>query len=289
MTAKSQPAPTRLWIGPLLVLGGAIAIGFAPIGLRLSHFGPQATAFWRFAFALPMLAAMIYALGGRLGRPSWFSLASGVFFGIDVALWHASLGLTSVANATFLVNLGSASVGLIAWLALKERPHRIWLVAAPLAVIGALLLSRGAQGANAGSWQGDLLALAAAVMVGWSIFFTKLARRAASGLEVLFWATVAETVVAAIAAGGARESLVPPEASWFVMPLLLAVIAHAVGLALISVGVGRAPAATAGLLLLVQPVTSAIFAWRLFGEELSLVQILGAGLVLVGVWLAGRR
>ena len=178
MTAEPQPAQTRLWIGPMMMLGGAVAIGFAPIGLRLSHFGPQATAFWRFAFALPMLAAMIYGLGGRLGRPSWFSLISGLFFGVDVALWHASLGLTSVANATFLVNLGSASVGLIAWIALKERPHRIWLIAAPIALIGALLLSRGAAITSAGSWQGDLLALAAAVMVGFSIFFTKLARRA---------------------------------------------------------------------------------------------------------------
>lgn len=273
----------------MMMLGGAVAIGFAPIGLRLSHFGPQATAFWRFAFALPMLAAMIYGLGGRLGRPSWFSLVSGLFFGVDVALWHASLGLTSVANATFLVNLGSASVGLIAWIALKERPHRIWLIAAPIALIGALLLSRGVTTASAGSWQGDLLALVAAVMVGFSIFFTKLARRAETGLQVLFWATVAEAAVAATASGATHESLIPPEASWFVMPLLLAIIAHAVGQALISVGVGQTRAATAGLLLLIQPVTSAILAWRLFGEELSLVQMAGAGLVLLGVWLAGRR
>jgi drug/metabolite transporter (DMT)-like permease len=272
-----------------MMLGGAVAIGFAPIGLRLSHFGPQATAFWRFAFALPMLAGLIYALGGRLGRPSLYAIVSGLFFGVDVALWHASLGLTSVANATFLVNLGSASVGLIAWVVLKERPHRIWLVAAPIALVGALMLSRGAAATTASSLQGDLLALAGAVMVGLSIFFTKLARRVETGLQVLFWATVAEAVVAASASGLTHESLIPPDASWFVMPLLLAVIAHATGQALISVGIGRTPAATAGLLLLVQPVTSAMFAWRLFGEALTLVQIAGAALILVGVWLAGRR
>jgi drug/metabolite transporter (DMT)-like permease len=271
-----------------MMLGGAVAIGFAPIGLRLSHFGPQATAFWRFAFALPMLAGLIYALGGRLGRPSLYAIVSGLFFGVDVALWHASLGLTSVANATFLVNLGSASVGLIAWVVLKERPHRIWLVAAPIALIGALMLSRGAA-TTASSVQGDLLALAAAVMVGLSIFFTKLARRLETGLQVLFWATVAEVVVAAGSSGLTHESLIPPDASWFVMPLLLAIVAHATGQALISVGVGRTPAAAAGLLLLVQPVTSAIIAWRLFGEELTLVQTAGAALILVGVWLAGRR
>ncbi|MBK8837681.1 MAG: hypothetical protein IPO30_03005 [Hyphomonadaceae bacterium] len=64
----------RNWIGPAMILGGAIAIGFAPIGLRLSDFGPQATAFWRFMFALPMIAAVIYASGVSLGDlPRWRS------------------------------------------------------------------------------------------------------------------------------------------------------------------------------------------------------------------------
>ncbi|RYD90233.1 MAG: EamA family transporter, partial [Sphingomonadales bacterium] len=69
MTAPTATA-TPTWLGPAMVLGGAVAIGFAPIGLRLSEFGPQATAFWRFLFALPMIAAVIYATGGKLGRPS---------------------------------------------------------------------------------------------------------------------------------------------------------------------------------------------------------------------------
>ncbi|MBI1359776.1 MAG: EamA family transporter [Alphaproteobacteria bacterium] len=290
MTASARPASSaRIWLGPLMMLGGAIAIGFAPIGLRLSHFGPQATAFWRFIFALPMLAALIYGLGGRIGRPSLFAIVSGVFFGVDIALWHTSLKLTSVANATFLVNLGSASVGLIAWVALKERPHRIWIIAAPIALTGALLLSRGAGSISEGTLAGDLLALGAAVMVSLSIFFTKLARRAETGLHILFWATIAEAVVAAIASGVTRESLIPPDASWLLAPLALAAIAHSTGQALIAVGVGRTPAAAAGVLLLVQPVTSAILAWRLFGEVLTPVQIAGAALVLLGVWLAGRR
>ncbi len=36
-----------------MLLGGAIAIGYAPIGLRLSEFGPQATAL----LALPVRPA----------------------------------------------------------------------------------------------------------------------------------------------------------------------------------------------------------------------------------------
>jgi drug/metabolite transporter (DMT)-like permease len=280
-------APT--WLGPALLLVGATAIGFAPIGLRLSEFGPQATAFWRFLFALPMIAAVIYALGGRIRRPTWLSLAAGVFFGLDIAFWHQSLNMTSVANATFLVNLGNVSVGLIVWLVLKERPAKIWPWALAVALVGALLLSRGAAAETTGELQGDALALLAAVMVGLYLFFAKLARRTETALNVLFWTTLASLCVSAAAAVATRENLVPVDASWLLVPLALAVIAQVAGQGLIVAGVGRTPAALAGLLLLVQPVMAALIAWLIFGEDLAPVQIGGAALILFGVWLAGRR
>jgi drug/metabolite transporter (DMT)-like permease len=282
-------APPRTWVGPAMMLGGAVAIGFAPIGLRLSEFGPQATAFWRFLFALPLIAGVIYAQGGKLGRPSLMALVAGTFFGFDIALWHASLVMTSVANATFIVNLGNAAVGLVAWIVLKERPARIWPFALAVALFGALLLSRGAAGGDAGALAGDILALVAAVMVGLYLFFAKLARRTESAMQVLFWSTAATLAVSFFASLARQESLIPPEPSWFIAPLFLAIIAHVVGQGLIVAGVGRTPAALAGILLLIQPVAGALVAWPLFGETLTLVQLAGAALVLAGVWLAGRR
>ncbi|MBU6318860.1 MAG: EamA family transporter [Alphaproteobacteria bacterium] len=269
-----------------MMMGGASAIGFAPIGMRLSEFGPQATAFWRFSFALPILATLVYAFGGRIGRPSPMGLVAGVFFGLDIAFWHAALEYTSVAQATFLVNLGNVSVGLLAWLVLKERPSRLWPAAAMIAVCGALLLSLGGDG-RAGSLRGDALALIAAVMVSLYLLFAKIARRQESALNVLFWATVAEATVAAIATAGSGESFLPESPVWFLAPLGLAVIAQSIGQTLIVGGVGRTPAALAGVLMLLQPVMGSLIAWPLFGETLTVPQILGAGLILIGVWLAG--
>jgi drug/metabolite transporter (DMT)-like permease len=260
--AATATAPT--WAGPLMLIAGAIAIGFAPIGLRLSEFEPQATAFWRFAFALPMIAGVIYAQGGRLGRPPTLALVAGTFFGLDIAFWHASLVMTSVANATFLVNLGNAAVGLVAWVVLRERPANIWLAALALALL-------------------------AAVMVGLYLFCAMLARRETGAMAVLFWSTAATLVVSAIACGVQGETLIPPDPGWFIWPLALAVVAHVIGQGLIIAGVGATPAALAGLLLLIQPVAAALIAWPLFQETLTGVQLAGCALVLAGVWLAGRR
>jgi drug/metabolite transporter (DMT)-like permease len=290
LTASSQPAATkRSLIGPLMVLAGATAVGFAPIGLRLSEFGPQATGFWRFLLAVPLIAVLIYAQGGKIGRPSFLSLAAGAFFGLDIALWHASLLLTSVANATFIVNLGPAAVGLVAWIVLKERPSKEWPLALGIALFGALLLSRGAKTTDAGALQGDLLALAAAMMIGLFVFLTKLARRTESTMNVLFWSTASMLAVSTIAALVKQERILPPDWTWLIVPFFIAVIAHVLGQGLIVAGVGRTPAAAAGILLLIQPVAAALMAWPLFGEGLAPVQLAGAALILAGVWLAGRR
>jgi len=44
----------RLAVGALLL--GAVGIAFSPIFVRISEIGPTATAFWRVALALPVLA-----------------------------------------------------------------------------------------------------------------------------------------------------------------------------------------------------------------------------------------
>ncbi|MEM6626982.1 MAG: DMT family transporter [Pseudomonadota bacterium] len=287
MTDVSTNLRQKAWLGPVLLVVGGVGIGLAPIGLRLSEFGPQATALWRYIFALPMLAAFAWSQGLKLGRPPPLALLAGVFFGIDIALWHAALLETSVANATFIVNLGAVGSGLAAWFILKERPTKIWPIAAAIAIAGAAALSFGAAGGGGGV-RGDFLALFAAVFVAGYLITARLARRTANAISVMFWATAAEIPVAAIAATLTGEPLYSPQLSWYVAPLFLALFAHAIGQGCIVAGVGLTPAAISGVLMLIQPVTAGLIAWPLFGEALTPVQMAGAALVLFGVWLAGR-
>lgn len=271
------------------MVAGAIAVGYAPIGLRLSEFDPQATAFWRFVLAIPIIAALAIRFEGGIRKPSVFSLLTGLFFGLDIALWHAALVRTSVANATFIVNLGAVAVGLLAWWVLKERPSRLWPIAATVAVAGAWLLSSGAAVGGVGATEGDLIAAAAACALAFYFLFGKIARRTTPPINVIFWATIASAAVAFTASLVMGETLTPTSAQSMIVPLSLAVIAHGAGQTLIMAGLGRTSAGLAGLLILFQPITSAIAAAGLFNENLGMVQLFGAALILVGVWLAGRR
>jgi drug/metabolite transporter (DMT)-like permease len=284
----TRPQAGQTLAGPLLVALGALAIGFAPIGLRLSEFGPQATAFWRYIFALPVLVVLAHRAGG-VGRPSPWAIAAGVAFGLDMVLWHAALTMTSVANATFIVNLGAVGSALVAWMALKQAPPRIWPAAALLALAGAWMLSRGAGHAGPAGVTGDLLALAAAGFVAGYIVLSMIARQHDRAMSAMVWATLSATGVALVATLVMREPLVPAHWTWLIAPAALGIIAHAMGQGLIMSGLGKTPASLAGILMLIQPVASALVAWRLFDEPLGALQLAGCALILAGVWLASRR
>ena len=84
-----------------------------------------------------------------------------------------------------------------------------------------------------------------------------------------------------------REPLVPATVvGWAACAGLGAV--HAGGQGSIAWALGRLPAATAAVTVLVQPVVTTLLGWILFGELLSAWQAVGAALALGGVVLAQR-
>ena len=98
--ASSPDNAQRLALAALVF--GALAIGAAPIFVRLSQTGPAATGFWRLTFALPILVGMSLRREGGVGRATPANLAAGLMFALDLACWHYGIRFTSVANATVL-------------------------------------------------------------------------------------------------------------------------------------------------------------------------------------------
>ena len=279
-------------MGPIYILIGGICVGLAAIGVResLEWFGPFAIAFWRFALAVPFLFLLVLVAERRLPRrPNRFIVMAGVFFAFDMGLWNWGLDFTSVANATFIVNLGSVCAGLTAWIFLRQKPAKIWALAAMIAIAGAATLSFGGAEDGVADWRGDLLALAGGVMLSGYIVASSVARRSAPAVDSIFWMTFAAMITGAITTGLSGEAFLPASIEGFSGPLFLALVAQIAGQGLIILGLGRTSPAIGGVLILIQPVVSAIAAQFWYGETLTLLQISGAGLILVGVFLAQRQ
>jgi drug/metabolite transporter (DMT)-like permease len=140
----SEAQARTLWIGTLALLAGASCIALAPIMVKLSPLGPQASAFWRLTLALPALA--VWAMLERRNQPEtkiampWGLMAlAGFLFAGDLATWHAGIVRTSAANASFLANLTPIVVVLVTWLTTRAWPTRAYWVAVTIALLGSLL------------------------------------------------------------------------------------------------------------------------------------------------------
>jgi drug/metabolite transporter (DMT)-like permease len=148
----------------IALLGGAAAIGFAPIFVRLSDVSPAASAFWRMALAAPLLWAWAAAQSGRTqpvpqdrDGPPGAALLAGVFFACDLAAWHIAITWTSVANATLEANVAPVFVTLGAWLLWRQRPSRLFMAALALTLAGAVLLIGPNARLGDRAFTGDLL------------------------------------------------------------------------------------------------------------------------------------
>src|SRR5580658_5463963 len=286
----------------IALFAGALSTGGAGILVRLSETGPTATAFWRGCLALPLLAA--WALlepaqgGSQLGQRSPGGnvarllasfrdpgfLWAGVFFAGDLALWHWSLLLTSIAASTLEANLAPIFVTIIAWVAWRERPQALFLLALALALAGMVLMVSPKFTGHGGALAGDLLGVGTAVFyASYLAVVSRLRSRLTTGV-VMWWTTLIFVVLLLPLA--LTQKFVPHSTHGWLILVGLAMSAQFIGQGLIAYALAALPATFGSIGLYVQPLASAFYAWLLLGERLTVVQLAGAVTVLGAIALA---
>jgi len=288
---SSASSPPRSTLALIALVVGALGIATSGIFVRLSETGPIATAFWRGALALPLLA--LWALrsrplrgtsaGGRPPRDVRFFWA-GFFFAGDLALWHWSLLMTSVAASTLEANLAPIVVTLIAWLIWGERPRPRFLLALAMALSGVLLMVSPKLAAGRGAMRGDLLGLGTACFyAGYIVVVSRLRSAHDTGAVMLRTTAVFTVLLLPLAL---TEKFLPDSRSGWADLVGLALIAQVFGQGLIAFALAHLPATFGSVGLYMQPIASAVYAWLLLGERLTPLQLVGAGVVLVAIALA---
>lgn len=284
---------TRLAFAALIA--GGLAIAFSPIFMRLSEIGPIATAVHRLTLGLPVFwlwLALEKGEGQQRGPANWRDAGllalAGLFFALDLAAWHSSLGYTSVANATLLANNAPIFVALGAWVLWRERPTRAFALGLVLALAGSALLSRGGFVPGQSTLLGDGLALLTGLFYSGYFLTVKRLRTRFTTAAIMTWSAMVGAALLLPAAWLMEGSLLPASLAGWSVVLALALFSHVGGQSLITYAMAQLPAGFSALTLLIQPVGAAIFAWILFGEALGPLQLTGGLIVLAGIWLARR-
>jgi drug/metabolite transporter (DMT)-like permease len=214
-----------------------------------------------------------------------WAYVAGVAFAVDLTLFHHGIQLMGAGLATVMGNVQVIFVGAFAWFVMGERPTRRLLSGVPIAIVGVVLISgvigAGAYGSN--PQLGVIVGLGTAASYATYLLLLRKGRDRARVAGPIFDATLACAIASAI--GGlivGDLDLTPswPAHGWLIA---LALTAQFGGGLLIQVALPRMPAVLTSLLLLVQPVISVFLAMILVDERPSPVQLVGVGLVLLGV------
>jgi drug/metabolite transporter (DMT)-like permease len=287
-SAVKSPSVDKLgWIA--LLIGTGI-IAWSGVLVRFLDVGPLAGAAWRMGLAVPALAVWARWVSARPMSPAEpaafaFSLIlAGLAFAADVGFFHIALIGTKVANASFIGNMAPILTVIGGALFFTEHPPpRVWFALA-LALFGSWVMAGMVAPLKLGF--GDICALCASIAYAAYLLVIKRVRAELDGPTATLWSAAVSAIVLAIAALASGEILAPRSALGWTVVVLLGVVSHAMGQGLTSVAIGRVPVGLVALVLLAQPPFSALLAWRVIGETMTPLQMVGGAVILAAVFLA---
>lgn len=281
------------WVAYLALGISVLGLGMSAILVRWANVDGPVNGFYRMFFAVLLTAPLF--LRERLTQPplsraGWgWALLAGLFFAADLSTWNTSVMLTSAANATFLGNTSSIWVGLFAWLILRERLGATFWPGLGAALAGVVLMLGEDFLAAPEMGLGGVLALIAGFFYGCFFVVTQRARGHLSAFSS-WWISALGSMVGLLAVSLALgQRLLGHSLETYGILLAMALIAQVLGYMLVNFALGRLPASVVAPTLLAQPVVTAIYGVFLLNESLSLAQIIGGALVLVGIGLVNRR
>ena len=288
----SGPSSPRALRGFVLIALAAVSWGTpgtAPTCLgRAAGVRPLAIGVARLALAALVLAALARARGPlRIARADIGPcVAMGACMAVFQAGYFSAVVLVGVA-LTALIAICSAPlvIAVLARVVLGERLSRAGVVALGLGVVGTALLIAGPRSfADAGSRfvGGVALALSAGLAYAVYVIIAKKSLARTAPLPLAAATFCAGTLWLAPVLAWVDVSAAQLQAGWPLL-LYLGVVATGLAYAAYTTGLTTVPAAAAGVIALLEPLTATTLGLIVFGEQLGPLGVMGA--VLLGTAL----
>lgn len=240
--------------------------------------------------ALAVACAVAGAWPRRTWRRGWVGLLEP---GVTYQLSLAGLSLTSAASASVLGSLEPALVPIVAWLLFRTRPGARVVAVVVGATVGSALVSFSAS-ADGRSLAGDALIVAGVVTAA---CYVVLADRHVAGVNPLpaaltqqVWALGLVVPCSAVTVALTSQPIWANTSVWpFAVTALSGVLNYALPFWLYLTALTRLPVSQAATYLALIPVFGVALAVILLGEPVTVMQCIGAVIVVASLQGGPRR
>jgi drug/metabolite transporter (DMT)-like permease len=284
-TTDAEPTSSRL---PLAA--GFISMcswGAGPLIIRGISASTSTITVMRLALSVPVMAFWAWRTGGRLDAKVMKDTAlPGIFFFSSMALAFEAIRHTSIANQTLIGALSPAVLLFIAPRLLGERVSLAQVMLAILGFVGIGVVVFGGGDTQSGSLFGDVLSTIS--MLLWTTYVVMVKRVrvrnenawaylagnfAWSAIYGIPWAIFGSFSLADL--GGVDWTLL------LTMVVVQGTLAHG----LHAWSLRHLDATVSSLINLGAPAFSVVGAWVIYDQSITVVQMLGAGVVLISLAL----
>ncbi|MBK9748245.1 MAG: EamA family transporter [Chloroflexi bacterium] len=275
---------------------GTIGIATQAIYNADSTTSPLFINFARMVIAAPALTFACWRVVGRdmfklPRRDLLIMLLNGIFMAASQACYFVAIRYTGVTIATLLsVCVSPLLVTGISVLLKLERPSARALIAVACALVGSVLLVglNTPAGAQDNLLLGAVLSIVAALTYAATIFWGRFLAGSYHPLQVMTF-TFGSGALALIPINLLSGAVAIHTGEGWLYALYLGLVPTALAYWMFQKGLRSVTPTTASVSTLLEPTVAALLAWALFGETLPGTGVIGAGLLILSIFLLSTR
>jgi len=277
----------------LAVLVGVFAISFSALFVRLSTAPSMAIATYRLLFTFLLLAPFTllrhrHDLLSLSWRDRGLAAASGICLALHFVTWFTSLRYTSIASSVVIVTTQPVFVVIGSWIFFRERIGRLAMLGGALALFGSFIIGASDFQLDLRAFQGDLLALVAAVLVSGYLLIGRRMRSSVSLPAYTFFTYGSSSIVLIAGSFFSGTPFYPYPATDWLLFFGLALVCTVLGHTLFNWVLRYVQASVVSVSVLGEPLGAIVWASVFLHEYPTLRQTVGACFIFGGLFVFTR-
>ncbi len=274
---------------------GCIIFGLGSLIVAHVDIGGWAMSFWRLAISGIIFTILAKVAGQRLPssrRAIFYGLLSGVFLGLDLALWHESIYAVGPGISTLLNSLQIFFLAAIGFLYFGERQSILQLLSLCLAVLGVAMIGSPEFAQNSAATWGFVTGIISGAMLAASMtFIRKTHDTEPTPIFILMQLISIGGVLAMIVPMLIfdKGNIVPTTLSQLGWILVYGSVMQCLAWGLIAYSIPKLSLTIVGLLLLTEPIAALVIDYSWLDKPINTLQWAGALLTMFAIFLGSIK